>query len=308
MSSRYLIYTCCFHQEVYTELLSYLVKSFRKTDCTIDFLVYTTGEFRELIEEKLPGSGWSCNTNTMWQLRFFEKNFYKSMNQARISKLDIFDYPEIENYEKIIYIDADSIFIKDPAPMFDAIQEDLVYVLGEGNVLCDAEYWGRSLFLKENAQYTDREGLSSCVLGFKNIPAIKKLFIKTKQAFYLDMYQNKLKFYDQPFLNFHFIHNNMCNTEVFKQFVKSRESAQSAIDGGRTIVHFAGCPGHGNVKLDLLKEFQADFDKIYEVVATEVVATEVVATEVKDVKQETIFLIQQQMEDLRKKMEELLNS
>ena len=303
MSSRYLIYTCCFHQEVYTELLSYLVKSFRKTDCTIDFLVYTTGEFRELIEEKLPGSGWSCNTNTMWQLRFFEKNFYKSMNQARISKLDIFDYPEIENYEKIIYIDADSIFIKDPAPMFDAIQEDLVYVLGEGNVLCDAEYWGRSLFLKENAQYTDREGLSSCVLGFKNIPAIKKLFIKTKQAFYLDMYQNKLKFYDQPFLNFHFIHNNMCNTEVFKQFVKSRESAQSAIDGGRTIVHFAGCPGHGNVKLDLLKEFQADFDKIYEVVATEVVATEV-----KDVKQETIFLIQQQMDDLRKKMEELLNS
>jgi len=264
----------------------------------------------------------------MWQLRFFEKNFYKSMNQARISKLDIFDYPEIENYEKIIYIDADSIFIKDPAPMFDAIQEDLVYVLGEGNVLCDAEYWGRSLFLKENAQYTDREGLSSCVLGFKNIPAIKKLFIKTKQAFYLDMYQNKLKFYDQLFLTFHFIHNNMCNTEVFKQFVKSRESAQSAIDGGRTIVHFAGCPGHGNVKLDLLKVFQADFDKIYEVlatevlatevlatevvatevVATEVVATEVVATEVKDVKQETIFLIQQQMEDLRKKMEELLNS
>ena len=288
MLSKYLIYTCCFHQEIYTELLSYLVKSFKKTDSTIDFLVYTTGEFKGLIETKCPDSG----------IKFFEKNFYKSMNQARISKLDIFDYPEIENYEKIIYIDADSFFTKDPSSMFDAIQEEVVYVLGEGNVLCDAEYWGRSLFLKENSEYVDREGLSSCVLGFKNIPAIKKMFTKTKQSFYLDMYQNKLKFYDQPFLNFHFIHNNMCNTEVFKQFVKSRESAQSAIDGGRTVVHFAGCPGHGNVKLDLMKEFQTDFDRL------SIKPKEVFKT----AKEDTIFLIQQQMEELRKKMDLLLQS
>lgn len=297
MSSKNLIYTCCFHQENYTDVLSYLVKSFKKTDSAVDFLVYTTADFRALIEEKCPGTG----------VKFFEKNFYKSMNQARISKLDIFDYPEIDNYEKVIYIDADSIFVKDPAPIFDAIQEDLVYVLGEGNVLCDAEYWGRSLFLKENAQYVDREGISSCVLGFKNIPAIKKMFIKTKQAFYLDMYQNKLKFYDQPFLNFYFIHNNICNTNALKLFVKSRESAQSAVDGGRIIVHFAGCPGHGGVKLDLMKQFQAELDKISHKV-TETKAVETKAVETKDLKQETIFLIQQQMEELRKKMEELTKS
>ena len=232
------------------------------------------------------------------------------MNQARISKLDIFDYPEIDHYEKIIYVDADSIFIKDPVPIFDAIQEDLVYVLGEGNILCDAEYWGRSLFLKENAQYVDREGLSSCVIGFKNIPAIKKMFIKTKQAFYLDMYQNKLKFYDQPFLNFYFIHNNICNTSALKLFVRSREPAQSAVDGGRVIVHFAGCPGHGNIKLDLMKEFQADLDKISQAKTVEAKAQVNTAqtADVKDLKQETIFLIQQQMDELRKKMDELLKS
>jgi hypothetical protein len=136
-------------------------------------------------------------------------------------------------------------------------------------------------------------------MGFKTIPAIKKLFIKTKQAFYLDMYQNKLKFYDQPFLNFFFINNNMCNTNVLKPFVRSRESAQSAIDNGLFIVHFAGCPGHGNVKLDLLKEFQTDYDRITS-------TTKVVNTT--DDKQATIFLIQQQMEELRKKMELLLQS
>ncbi len=300
MSSKYLFYTCCFHQEVYTDVVLYLINSFKKTGSTVDFLIYTTSEFRTLIQSK-------CADLT--GVKFFEKNFYKSMNQARISKLDIFDYPEIDNYEKVIYIDADSIFVKDPAPMFDSIQEDLVYVYGEGNILCEAEYWGRSLFLKDNAECADREGISSFIMGFKTIPAIKKLFIKTKQAFYLDMYQNKLKFYDQPFLNFFFIHNNMCNTNVLKPLVRSREPAQSAIDGGRFIVHFAGCPGHGNVKLDLLKEFQIDYDRITTTAnATNVNATNVNATTVNNDKNATIFLLQQQMEELRKKMELLLQS
>jgi lipopolysaccharide biosynthesis glycosyltransferase len=241
-------------------------------------LIYTTGEYKALFETKCPNSG----------VKFFEKNFYKSMNQARISKLDIFDYPEIDHYEKIIYIDADSIFVKDPVQMFDAIQEDMIYVVGEGNILHEAEYWGRSLFLKEDAQYSDREGISSCIMGFKNIPAIKKMFIKTKQAFYLDMYQNKLKFYDQPFLNFYFIHNNLCDPTTFKQFVKSRVSAEVALKEGLTVVHFAGCPGHGNVKLELLKEFH---DQL--------------ASSKKVSKDQTIFRLQQQMDDLRKQMESL---
>jgi len=279
MSSKYLIYTCCFHQEIYTEILSYLVNSFKKTNCDVDFLIYTTGEYKTLIETKCPNSG----------VKFFEKNFYKSMNQARISKLDIFDYPEIDHYEKIIYIDADSIFVKDPVQMFDAIQEDLIYVVGEGNILHEAEYWGRSLFLKEDAQYSDREGISSCIMGFKNIPAIKKMFIKTKQAFYLDMYQNKLKFYDQPFLNFYFIHNNLCDPTTFKQFVKSRVSAEVALKEGLTVVHFAGCPGHGNVKLELLKEFHDQLASSRKVSS----------------KDQTIFLLQQQMDDLRKQLESL---
>lgn len=306
MSSKYLVYTCCFHQENYTDVVLYLINSFKKTGSNVDFLVYTTGEFKTIIQSK-------CADLT--GVKFFEKNFYKSMNQARISKLDIFDYPEIDNYEKVIYIDADSICIKDPAPLFDNIQDDLIYVYGEGNILCEAEYWGRSLFLKENPQYADKEGISSFIMGFKTIPAIKKLFIKTKQAFYLDMYQNKLKFYDQPFLNFFFINGNMCNQNALKPFVRSREPAQSAIDNGRFIVHFAGCPGHGNVKLDLLKEFQTDFDRIANnkpvdkyptifIVKSEDVVAE---TKVSD-KDATILLLQQQMEDLRKKMELLIQS
>jgi hypothetical protein len=286
MSSKYLIYTCCFHQESYTDVLVYLINSFKNTGSTVDFVVYTTSELKALIQSK-------CADLT--GVQFFEKNFYKSMNQARISKLDIFDYPSIDNYEKVIYIDADSIFVKDPLPMFDSIQDDLVYVFGEGNILSEAEYWGRSLFLKENPSCADREGLASFIMGFKNIPAIKKMFIKTKQAFYLDMYQNKLKFYDQPFLNFFFINNNMCNADAFKKLVRSRESAETAIREGLFAVHFAGCPGHGNIKVDLMKEFQTSLNGFAK--------PNVV---VNDTKAQAILLLQQQMAEMNAKLLELL--
>jgi len=285
MSSKYLVYTSCFHQEIYTDVVLFLINSFKKTGSSVDFLVYTTSEFKGIIQSK-------CSDLT--GVFFFEKNFYKSMNQARISKLDIFDYTEIEKYEKVIYIDADSIFIKDPCSMFENIQDDVVYTVGEGTILNEGEYWGRSLFLKENAQYPDREGLSSYIMGFKNIPTIKKLFIKIKQSFYLDMYQNKLKFYDQPFLNFFLIQNNMCNTETFKTLTKSREPAESAMKEGLTVIHFAGCPGHGYVKLDLMKEFQTEYDRL--------VTKSTVNIEKRN---ETIFLLQQQLEEMRQKTAKL---
>jgi isopentenyl phosphate kinase len=70
--------------------------------------------------------------------------------------------------------------------------------------------------------------------------------------------------------------------------VKSRVSAEVALKEGLTVVHFAGCPGHGNVKLELLKEFH-----------------EQLASSKKVSKDQTIFRLQQQMDDLRKQMESL---
>jgi len=184
------------------------------------------------------------------------------MNQARISKVDIFDYPEIDKYDKVLYLDADSLIIAHIEPIFDAIQDNVVYAVGEGNVMCEAEYWGRSLFLRDNADAEDREGLGAYALGFKNLPEIKKLFIKIKQAFYLDMYQNKLRFYDQPFLNFYLIKNDVCNTQTFKKFMSSRPTAEEATKNGVSVVHFSGCPGHADVKLELINDFKSQMNKL----------------------------------------------
>ena len=252
--SRYLVYTSCFHQESYTDIVKFLIDSFfanKHADSNIDFLVYTTSEFRSIIESKCEGK----------PLLFFEKNFYKTMNQARISKMDIFDYPEISNYDKILYLDADSVVLRDISCVFDAIQTDKIYAPPEGNVL-GGVYWGEYLFLKENPNYPNVEGLSGNAIGFKNLPEHKKTLAKIKQAFFLDMYQNKLQFYDQPYVNFHLIHNGLCELDGFRPLIQNRTSPESAIKNNFAIVHFAGCPGHANVKIDLYKEFMREYTKL----------------------------------------------
>ena len=251
MSSSYLLYTACFHQRQYVDIVVNMLKSFYDVNpnANIDFMVYTNTDYRAQIEAQMDGR----------PVKFFEKNFVKTMNQSRISKVDIFDYPEIAQYEKIVYIDADTMFLRDPRPLFEAIVEDIVYAGGEGNVLCEANYWGRSLFLKNDANCADQEGFSVSCLGFKNLPEIKKMFSKIKQAFYLDMYQNKLLFYDQPFFNAFLINNQMVNKTDYKKLILSRPTPEDAAKKGLVAVHFAGCPGHAQIKLDLFADFKSKY-------------------------------------------------
>ena len=85
----------------------------------------------------------------------------------------------------------------------------------------------------------------------------------------------------------------MCNSQSFKAFVKSRESAEIALQNGLFAVHFAGCPGHGFVKLELLKEFQTDYDRLTRPKVND------------EERNQTIFLLQQQLEDMRQKTAKL---
>ena len=248
----YLLYTSCFHQKQYVDIVVNMLNSYFDIipeNTNIDFMVYTNTEFRALIEAQMGGK----------PVKFFEKNFVKTMNQTRISKVDVFDFPDIAQYEKIVYVDADTMFLRDPTPLFDAIVEDAVYAGGEGNILSETNYWGRSLFLKNDTACADQEGISVSCLGFKNLPEVKKLFSKIKQAFYLDMYQNKLVFYDQPFFNVHLINNQMVNKTDYKKLILSRPTPEEAAEKGLVAVHFAGCPGHAQIKLDLFVDFKSRY-------------------------------------------------
>ncbi len=256
MSQRNLIYTCVFVNDKYISLTLELLRSFfnsNPTDNGIDFLVYTNKTFSEQIL-----SGLSDITD-LSRLKFHINNYYNTVNQSRISKVDIFDYKELHQYQKVLYIDTDSYITGSLNQLFDSLPLDklnTMFVVPEGNVLSEAEYWGCSLFMK-NGKTTDRPGFASSVFAFINIDSgkIKKMFLKIKQQFFLDMYQGKLIFYDQPYLNYNFYESGLCDMEMNilgrLVFTGARKYNSQYI-----IHHFSGCPGNYDIKSNVLNDFK----------------------------------------------------
>ena len=250
--SRNLIYTCVFSNENYVKLTIELIKSFLKSNPEengCDFLVYTNQSYRDLILAEI--------TDT--RIKFHINNYYNTMNQSRISKIDIFDYKELHNYEKILYLDTDSLITGDVNQMFSEFQNEkteTMFVLKEGNVLAENELWGRTLFMK-NAKTEDRPGIQACVFGFINRDSgnIKKMFLKIKQQFFLDMYQGKLLFYDQPYLNYNFYESGLCKLDT-ETLAKYCNGGARTYNSQYIIHHFSGCPGNYSIKSELVNDFK----------------------------------------------------
>jgi len=256
MSQRNLIYTCVFANDKYTALTIELLRSFfisNPTDNGVDFLVYTNKTFSEQILSSL------SDISDTSRLKFHINNYYNTINQSRISKVDIFDYKELHNYQKVLYLDTDSYISGSLNQLFDSFpieKTSTMFVVPEGNVLSEAEYWGRSLFLK-NGKTIDHDGFSASMFAFINIDSgnIKKMFLKIKQQFFLDMYQGKLIFYDQPYLNYNFYESGLCEIEMN---ILGRLAFQGArkYNSQYIIHHFSGCPGNYDVKSGLLTDFK----------------------------------------------------
>jgi len=250
--SRNLIYTCVFSNDNYVKLTIELIKSFLKSNPEengCDFLVYTNQSYRDLILAEISDT----------RIKFHINNYYNTMNQSRISKIDIFDYKELHNYEKILYLDTDSLITGDVNQMFSEFQNEkteTMFVLKEGNVLAENELWGRTLFMK-NAKTEDRPGIQACVFGFINRDSgnIKKMFLKIKQQFFLDMYQGKLLFYDQPYLNYNFYESGLCKLDT-ETLGKYCNGGARTYNSQYIIHHFSGCPGNYDVKSELINDFK----------------------------------------------------
>jgi hypothetical protein len=98
----------------------------------------------------------------------------------------------------------------------------------------------------------------------------------------------------------------MCNTEILKPFIKSRPPVEDAIRDNVFIVHFAGCPGHGNIKLELFNEFRTKYNSIHKPATALVTALVPALVEVQATPNaDTIQDIHRQLEDIKKKTADL---
>ena len=164
--NQYLVYTCLFHDEKYIFLLDLLLESiasYCKND-VFDIIIYTSTALRNKILKQSAISNLFLNKKII----FHVNDYIQNKIQACSSRLDVFDFPQVKNYKRILYLDTDIIVQNSLEPIFRLIKEDKLYALKEcDNILeFEAEYFGKSLFGNEINLYQDTSGFNSGVLLF----------------------------------------------------------------------------------------------------------------------------------------------
>jgi predicted O-methyltransferase YrrM len=208
-------------------------------DNNTHILVYTSTTFMNLIKKSHLYNG---------QIIFEINDTYNTVHLACKSRLDLFNLSSITNYNKILYLDTDIIIKDDINKVFDVCKEDLLYVLEEGSIDSDTDFWGKTLFDNEIDNYLDKTAFTSGILLFNNCEKIKDLFNKIIE----DMKNREHYFHDQPFIVYNAFKYDLYNNKTLKSTVVNNNYN---VHSNKIIHHFPGNPGVHEHKIGYMIKF-----------------------------------------------------
>ena len=237
------IFICVFNNENYVKMLYLLLESlyiYGNISENITILIYTSTLFMNKI----------IKSNLLTKYIHFEINDdYVTIDSACKARLDLFTLLSIRKYNKILYLDTDILIKEDIHKIFDIVKDDILYVLEEGTINDNSEFWGKSLFGNEVNNYVDKTAFTSGILLFNNCEKIKNLFQKIK--IHLTRNNNK-GFHDQPYIVYNAFKYNLYNNKILKSYTVNNDDN---IHSNKVIHHFPGGPGIFTHKLETMTIF-----------------------------------------------------
>jgi len=248
LKSKNLVYCCVFYNKDYFKLLELLLKSMKmfSTVDSFDFLILTAPDFEPMVKQ-------IARTLDL-DLRIFCIDL-QTIFQAACARLSIFDYPEISEYEKLLYLDTDILIKADLAPIFQLPIDDLLYGIESGNI-GSANFGGQFFDFKKFDE--NLAGINSGTLLFLNSENMKNLFKRIKnhiQAFTNDGNQHPYCM-DQPFINFHAIKDSLYNNQLLNSHVSLFEGNDTVENySTSSICHFSFPIGNFGHKFYRMQEF-----------------------------------------------------
>jgi lipopolysaccharide biosynthesis glycosyltransferase len=240
------VFCCVFNQEKYIDMFYIFLESiltYGNLDDNTVILVYTSSLFMNIIK--------NSHLYKDNKMRFEINDTYNDINTACKSRLDIFNLPSINNYDKILYLDTDIIVKDDINKVFDVCKDDILYAVEEGDLNEINDHYGSlTLFGDEKNNYTDKSTFTTGILLFNNCEKIKDLFIIIKQ----DIIDRPFYFncFDQPYIVYDAFKYNLYNNKILKALVVNNDyNSQS----DKVIHHFPGGPGVYHRKIPLMTTF-----------------------------------------------------
>ena len=172
------------------------------------------------------------------------------------ARLDLFDLP-IDQYEKILYLDTDTIIKSNLQQVFDICVEDKLYCVKLDTCDITHQHVGGTLFGDEVHNYEDKSAFTSGILLMKNIDMFRKLFDIIKQ----DIIDRPFEFdcYDQPYIVYHTFKNvpfdnktlySMILNHAGKNRLHKGKDILKYVNRDEIIFHFCGGPGTWDHKIE----------------------------------------------------------
>jgi len=236
------IFICVFNQNKYVDMFYLVLESifiYGNLDDNTNIVIYTSTAFMKSIKR-------SSLFNDK-KITFEINDTYNNIDKACKARLDLFHLQSIRNYNKILYLDTDILVKDDINKVFDVCKEDILYVLEEGEINSDTDFWGKTLFGNEINNYNDKQAFTSGILLFNNCEKIKDLFNKINEDIRVRPYN--FACYDQPYIVYNAFKHNLYNNKVLKSLVVNNDNN---IHSDKVIHHFPGGPGVYQHKIDAM--------------------------------------------------------
>jgi lipopolysaccharide biosynthesis glycosyltransferase len=257
-----LIYFCVFFNEGYIELAKLLMSSitlFSNLSKNTEIVIMTSEDFKHKIEKE------ELVTKLNIKFHIIEA---KTLYEACYSRLRIFEYDKINEYDKILYLDTDVLCLNDINEIFNHKIQDLIYAVEENG----SRKWHYFLYSKYDALHVlPKKSFSTGIMLFNNSNVIKDLFITT-----LTHIENHIKekkkmpsSVDQPFVIYHAHNNNLYDNMLLTKYVSMwmNKGVDEYINDDKNykdkkLVHFVGTGTGGyEIKLEYLSKLFANLIK-----------------------------------------------
>ncbi len=240
MKNKNLIYSCLFFNDSYIKLLKLLLMSYRlykdeKSDIT--YLIVCCQDFNKDIMKICDDLSidfiiWNLNINSKFE--------------AACCRLNIFDFKDIDNFEKILYLDCDILINNNIEKIFNLeLEKDKLYVSDRQNNEMEGCFGVHKTFSVYNPKIINTldtsKGFCSGILFFTSSNIIKNFFKDTQTL--VKKYNGPIpNTWDQPFINVEANMRNMLNLQLIDSLCLNAGSegrTKGCLDNvNEIIIHF----------------------------------------------------------------------
>ncbi len=254
MNKKNLLYVAVYGNKDYVKLFNLLFSSLvlSKNDSSdFSLLVMTAPSLKDDILRTI------SSMNSGVELLVWASEEKPDKFGAAFARYHIFELEQIDQFEKILYLDTDVLINGALSDVFhNDLSEGTIYCLPEADELLGDlnDYYGKSLFIEQGLERCLIErGFTSGAILFKNGLVVRHLFAEVLKIGSESRKNGRVfSCLDQPFLNLLATSKSLINLDLLPKYMVNNPVN---VTGGFVINHFPGGVGNFGSKFSKMSKF-----------------------------------------------------